>query len=113
MGNVFVARRDWVEEHPDEVEAFLDLWDLGLAEWRAHRDEIIGRYPQHFAVESPVDVAFMKEYVHEHDWVVQSVRFDQEWADAESKIFDLMRETGVMDDDVADPRFLPTEGDGR
>ncbi|WP_193614759.1 ABC transporter substrate-binding protein [Nocardioides lijunqiniae] len=110
MGNVFVARADWVEDHPDEVDAFLDLWERGLTEWRSHRDEIIARYPQHFAVEKPEDVAFMTEYVSQHDWVVQDVRFDQAWADDESAIFDLMRETGVIEDDVADPRFLPTEG---
>ncbi|GAA2078152.1 ABC transporter substrate-binding protein [Actinomadura alba] len=113
MGNVFVARKDWVEEHPKEVDAFLDLWSRGLEEWRAHRDEIIERYPQHFAVESPRDVQFMKGYVAEHDWVVQDVRFDRQWADDESKIFDLMRETGVIDGDVQDPQFLPTVGDDR
>ena len=45
MGNVFVGRKDWVDAHPGEVSAFLDLWDRGLAEWRAHRDEMIERYP--------------------------------------------------------------------
>ncbi|MFN3007868.1 ABC transporter substrate-binding protein [Mycolicibacterium wolinskyi] len=110
MGNVFVARRDWVENHPREVSEFLDLWNRGLAEWRAHRDEIIERYPQHFAVESPVDVAFMKDYVAQHDWVVDDVRFDEQWATDESSIFDLMRKTGVIGDDVKDPDFLPTEG---
>jgi ABC-type nitrate/sulfonate/bicarbonate transport system substrate-binding protein len=110
MGNVFVARRDWVDEHPAEVSAFLDLWNRGLAEWRAHRNEIIERYPQHFAVESPSDVAFMKSYVVQHDWVVDDVRFDEKWAVDESSIFDLMRKTGVIEDDVEDPAFLPTEG---
>ena len=113
MGNVFVARADWVEDHPEEVESFLDLWARGLEEWRANRDEIIARYPQHFAVEKPEDVAFMTDYVHDHDWVVQDVRFDQAWADDESRIFDLMRESGDMDEDVDDPRFLPTEGDSQ
>ncbi|MFF5108205.1 ABC transporter substrate-binding protein [Streptosporangium sp. NPDC000509] len=113
MGNVFVAREDWAAEHPREVEAFLDLWSRGLKEWREHRDEIIERYPQHFAVESPRYVEFMKSYVAEHDWVVQDIRFDRRWADDESKIFDLMRETGVIEDDVKNPKFLPTAGDRR
>lgn len=110
MGNVFVARRDWVEEHPREVSAFLDLWTRGLAEWQGHRDEMIERYPQHFAVETPEDIEFMKAYVAQHDWVVDEVRFDEHWATDESSIFDLMRATGVIGDDVANPRFLPTEG---
>jgi ABC-type nitrate/sulfonate/bicarbonate transport system substrate-binding protein len=110
MGNVFVARADWVDGHPGEVAAFLELWHRGLAEWQAHRDDMIERYPQHFAVATPEDVGFMKDYVAQHDWVVDDVRFDRQWADDESSIFDLMRSTGVIGDDVADPRFLPTEG---
>ncbi|MEW5809311.1 MAG: ABC transporter substrate-binding protein [Actinomycetota bacterium] len=110
MGNVFVARKDWVEAHPAEVSAFLDLWDRGLAEWQAHRDEMIERYPQHFAVATPEDIAFMKAYVAEHDWVVDEVRFDPKWAEDESSVFDLMRSTGAIGEDVTDPKFLPTEG---
>lgn len=52
----------------------------------------------------------MKDYVARHDWVTDEVRFDAQWADDESSIFDLMRETGVISDDVTDPKFLPTEG---
>ncbi|MGB3482313.1 MAG: ABC transporter substrate-binding protein [Mycobacterium sp.] len=109
MGNVFVARKEWVDAHPDEVSAFLDLWSRGLDEWQDHRDEMIERYPQHFAVATPEDIEFMKQYVGEHDWVVDEVRFDQRWADDESSIFDLMRSTGIIGDDIGDPQFLPTD----
>jgi len=110
MGNVFVARKDWVDGHPGEVAAFLDLWDRGLVEWSQHRDEMIERYPQHFAVATPEDVDFMKSYVAQHDWVTDEVRFDAKWAEDESSIFDLMRATGVIAGDETDPQFLPTEG---
>lgn len=110
MGNVFVARKDWVDGHPGEVAAFLDLWDRGLAEWQVHRDAMIERYPQHFAVATPEDIEFMKAYVNQHDWVTDEVRFDPQWAADESSIFDLMRATGVIGEDVTDPQFLPTEG---
>lgn len=110
MGNVFVARKDWVEGHPGEVSAFLDLWDRGLAEWQVHRDAMIERYPQHFAVATPEDIEFMKAYVSQYDWVTDEVRFDPQWAADESSIFDLMRATGVIGEDVTDPQFLPTEG---
>ena len=110
MGNVFVARKDWVDGHPGEVAAFLDLWDRGLAEWQMHRDAMIERYPQHFAVAAPEDIEFMKAYVNQHDWVTDEVRFDPQWAADESSIFDLMRATGVIGEDVTDPQFLPTEG---
>ena len=71
---------------------------------------MIERYPQHFAVSTPEDIAFMKDYVAQHDWVTDEVRFDQQWAEDESSIFDLMRQTGVIAADVTDPKFLPTEG---
>ncbi|MCU1545718.1 MAG: hypothetical protein JWP30_818 [Homoserinimonas sp.] len=110
MGNVFVARRDWVASHPKEVKFFLDLWERGLQEWQENMDEIIARYPQHFAVEDPDDVEFVTKYVHDHDWVVDEIRFGQTWVDNESKVFDLMRETGAVSEDVLNPRFLPADG---
>jgi ABC-type nitrate/sulfonate/bicarbonate transport system substrate-binding protein len=110
MGNVFVAQRDWAEQHPKEVKFFLDLWERGLQEWIENRDEIIARYPQHFAVEDPEDVEFITQYVHDHDWVVEEIRFDKTWADNESKVFKLMRDTGVIDQGVQNPRFLTTDG---
>lgn len=71
---------------------------------------MIERYPQHFAVAAPEDIEFMKQYVAQHDWVTDEVRFDARWAEDESSIFDLMRATGVIADDENDPLFLPTEG---
>lgn len=110
MGNVFVASQEWVDGHPDELTAFLDLWNRGLEEWREHRSEIIARYPEHFAVEAEEDVAFMQAYVADHDWVVQDVRFDEEWAADEAAIFDLMRAADLTEEGVPDPTFHITEG---
>ncbi|MEU6644466.1 ABC transporter substrate-binding protein [Saccharomonospora sp. NPDC046836] len=109
MGNVFVAERGWAQAHPAEIEAFLDLWDRGLAEWRDHRAEIIARYPQHFAVQAPQDVAWITDYVTEHDWVVDEVRFDGRWAADESQVFDLLHRTGVIADEVTAPAFRTEE----
>lgn len=50
----------------------------------------------------------MKAYVAEHDWVVDGT-FDPRGRRT-SSVFDLMRTTGVIGDDVTDPKFLPTEG---
>ena len=70
-------------------------------------------YPQHFAVESPEDVAFVQDYVNDHDWFVRDVRFDQAWADNESKVFPLLKETGFMEQGQALPKFRPSEGGGQ
>lgn len=110
MINVFLAGRQWAEENPDKVEFFLDVWQRGLEEWAANKEEIIQAYPQHFAVEAPEDVAFVQDYVADHDWFVDNIRFDQPWVDGESQIFTLLKDTGFMDADQALPQFRISEG---
>lgn len=105
MINVFLAGKEWAESHPDEVEFFLDVWQRGLEEWEANQATIIETYPQHFAVEDPEDVAFVQEYVAEHDWFVDDVRFEEEWVEGESQIFPLLQETGFMDEGQEAPDF--------
>jgi ABC-type nitrate/sulfonate/bicarbonate transport system substrate-binding protein len=113
MINVFLAGSEWAEQNPEQVEFFLDVWQRGLAEWEANKATIMETYPQHFAVESPEDVAFVQDYVNDHDWFVRDVRFDQAWADNESKVFPLLKETGFMEQGQALPKFRPSEGGGQ
>ena len=105
MINVFLARKDYYDTHPEEIACFLAIWDRGIQEWQQHKDEIIASYPQHFAVETEEEIQFMTDYLNAHDWFVTSVYMDQEWVDNESAIFDLMRETGFMAEDQADSTF--------
>lgn len=110
MINVFLAGKEWAEAYPEEVEFFLDVWQRGLEEWSANQKTIIETYPQHFAVEDPADVEFVQQYVAEHDWFVQDIRFDEAWVQGESKIFDLLKSTGFMDEGQSIPDFRPTSG---
>lgn len=105
MINVFLAGAEWAENYPEEAEFFLDVWQRGLEEWSANQATIIETYPQHFAVEDPKDVAFVQDYVSDHNWFVEDVRFDQDWVDGESEIFGLLKETGFMDEDQEIPDF--------
>jgi hypothetical protein len=105
MINVFLANDDWYDEHPDEIAFFLSLWQRGIDEWQANKAEIIASYPQHFAVEGDDQIAFMQDWLTEHDWFVSSVYIDQEWLDAELPLFDIMRENGFMEEDEENPRF--------
>ena len=41
----------------------------------------------------------------EHDFFTDTVYLDQEWVDAETNVYDLMKETGWMDGDAEVPRF--------
>lgn len=112
MGNNFVATEEWYDSHPKEVEFFLDMWETGIQEWAEHKEEIIAQYPQHFAIdeENPeAGVQWFVDYLNEHDWFVDTVYLDQEWVDNELKVFDLMKETGFMDEGAETPRFEVTD----
>ena len=108
MINLFLAGSEWARAYPNEVQFFLDVWQRGLEEWAVNQGEIVETYPQHFAVQDPADVVFVQEYIAEHDWFVEDIRFDQDWVDGESQIFEFLQSTGFMDADQALPEFLIT-----
>lgn len=112
MINVFLARKDWFDAHPEEAQFFLDVWQRGLQEWEQNQAEIIATYPQHFAVEDPADIEFVKEYVSEHDWFVDSIYVDEQWAEGEQKIYELLKSTGFMEEDQDEPEFATTTQEG-
>jgi ABC-type nitrate/sulfonate/bicarbonate transport system substrate-binding protein len=111
MINIFMAPTDWYEAHPDEVAFFLALWQRGIEEWQANQDTIIESYPQHFAVETPEEISFMKDYLSAHDWFVGSVYLDDSWVETESEIFPMLAEAGASDSDEA-PTFDVVEDPG-
>jgi ABC-type nitrate/sulfonate/bicarbonate transport system substrate-binding protein len=97
MINIFMAPTDWYEDHPDEVAFFLELWDRGIQEWQANQDTIIESYPQHFAVETDEEIQFMKDYLAEHDWFVESIYLDDAWVETESQLFPMLNDAGLSD----------------
>lgn len=105
MINVFLARKEYYDTHPDEIACFMEIWDRGIQEWQANKVEIIASYPQHFAVESDEEIQFMTDYLIQHDWFVTSAYIDEDWVERESQIFDLMRETGFMEEGQENPIF--------
>lgn len=104
MINIFMARDDWYKDHPEEVAFFLKLWERGLKEWAANRDEIIASYPQHFAVQNDAEVAWMQEYLAGNDWFVEDIYLTQEWIDAESELFGMLKDAGLTESD-APPKY--------
>jgi ABC-type nitrate/sulfonate/bicarbonate transport system substrate-binding protein len=108
-GNNFVARKDWFDAHPNEVQFFLALWERGIQEWQENQEEIIRTYPQHFAVEDEADVDFAVQWMADHDFFTDTVYLDQEWVDNETAVYDLMKQTGWMDPDAEIPEFVVVE----
>jgi ABC-type nitrate/sulfonate/bicarbonate transport system substrate-binding protein len=108
--NVFVAREAWVEKNPEEAAFLLALWERGLQEWVEHRDEIITAYPEDFGVTSPEEQAYLINHLDTvYDWYVESVYLEDQWVDEEKEIFEFMRKTGFMEEDVKDPVFTTVE----
>lgn len=104
MINIFLAREDWYDTHPEEVKFFLALWERGLQEWAANKEEIIASYPQHFAVEGDEQVAWMTDYLEKKDWFSSSVYLTQEWVDSESQLFGFLKDAGLTKS-AEPPRF--------
>lgn len=104
MINIFLAREDWYDDHPEEVAFFLALWDRGLKEWAANRDDIIASYPQHFAAEGDDQVAWIQDYLSKHDWFAKGIYLTDEWVASESELFDLLEKAGLSETSEP-PRF--------
>jgi ABC-type nitrate/sulfonate/bicarbonate transport system substrate-binding protein len=106
MSNLFVAREEWFDSHPEQAAAFLELWERGLELWNENKDEIIRLYPVHFAVETEPDTEWVIDYMSgDDDFFVDSVYMDQEWVDRETQLYDDMRESGWMEQNTQIPRF--------
>lgn len=108
--NVFLAPTAWVENNQDEAAFLLSVWERGLQEWQENRDEIIETYPQHFAAETPEDIAFIQEWLDTRfDWFEDTAYIDDDWVEGESQIFGLMKEVGFLNEDAEVPNFLTIE----
>ncbi len=106
MSNLFTATEEFYDAHPDEMAAFLDLWQRGIEAWEQNQAEIISTYPQHFSVEEEADVAFIQEFMAgPNDWFVDSVYFTDEWVEAERKIWDFMTELNPENENYLPPGF--------
>jgi len=104
MINIFLGREDWYDSHPQEIAFFLALWDRGVKEWAAHRDEIIASYPQHFAVEGDEQISWMTDYLSQHDWFAKGIYLDEEWVKSESELFGLLHDANLAES-ADPPRF--------
>jgi hypothetical protein len=108
--NVFVARTSWVEQNNEEASFLIELWDRGIQEWQTNRDAIIAAYPEDFAVRTPEEMAFLQNWLDtKFDWFVPSAYLDEEWVEGERAVFDLMKETGFVEEDVEEPGFTVLE----
>ena len=78
----------------------------GIELWEANKAEIIGLYPQHFAVESEEDIQFTIDYMEgPNDWFADTALLDQPWIDEEVKFYDYMVDADWIEEGFDLPRF--------
>ncbi len=111
MSNLFTATEEFYDNNTEAAEAFLALWQRGIELWEENKAEIIANYPQHFSVEDPADIDWMIDFMSgESDWFVKSVYLDEEWVEAERKVWEFMSNLNpdnenYLPPDFAQPRF--------
>lgn len=103
LGEVFVAGSEWYEANRPVADAFLALWQLALDHWHeAHRDLIAG-YPDLFSVRSDAEIAWLADYVSEHDWIVDSVYLTDADQRGYETAVDRLRAIGLIDSGARSP----------
>ena len=90
------------------------MWEAGLKEWKANREDLIRLYPEDWGIDPnsetfDQDVQTMTQWLTDHDWFVDTVYLDQTWIDKEKPLFKFMRESGFMKQDAPDPTFMVIE----
>jgi len=111
-GNIFLARTEWYEQNKDMACCFLAMWEEGVQAWKDNKEDIIRLYPEDHGIDPEADtfeqdVEVMYQYLTDHDWFVDTVYLDENWMELEMPVFDLMRETGFMPEDMPNPVFDP------
>lgn len=112
--NIFLARKDWLDNNKEAAQCFLAMWEKGLQEWKGHREDLIRLYPEDWGIDPNADtfdedVKTMTQWLTDHDWFVDTVYLDQTWIDKEKPLFNYMRESGFMKQDAPDPTFMVIE----
>ncbi len=118
IADAFAVDAAWHAANPQAVDAFLGLWDEGLATWKQNRAQIVADYPHHFAVESDAEIAWLIDYLEAHDWILPSVHITPQEAETHYYAFDRLKALGLLPADAARPRIEvyeipagPTSGD--
>jgi ABC-type nitrate/sulfonate/bicarbonate transport system substrate-binding protein len=103
--NNLVAREDWFDSHPNEVQFLLALYDEAAKMWNENKPEIIRQFPQEFNVETDEDAQYVIDILEERDFTPDTAYLDEDYVEGEKKILDIMGEVGLLDPEAEQPRF--------
>ena len=105
IADAFVVDAAWHAANPQAVDAFLGLWEEGVAAWKQNSAQIVADYPHHFAVESDAEIAWLVDYIAAHDWIVPSVHITPQEAETHYFAFDRLKALGLVPADAARPEI--------
>jgi ABC-type nitrate/sulfonate/bicarbonate transport system substrate-binding protein len=103
--NNLVAREDWFDTHPEEVQFLLALYERAAIEWEANKDAIVRQFPEEFNMQSEEDVDWILDIFETRDPIPDTAYLDQDYVDGELKIIQLMKDLEIIDPNLEDPRF--------
>ena len=106
IADAFVVDAAWYAAHPQAAAALLGLWEEGVVAWKRNSAQIVADYPQHFAVESDVEIAWLADYIAAHDWIVPSVYITPQEAETHFFTFDRLKDLGLVPADAARPEIV-------
>ena len=105
LADAFVVDKDWHTQNPEAVDALLALWEKGLESWKLHKTQIIADLPHHFSVQTAEEIAWITDYINDHDWVVPSVYIRGAEAATHSDTFARMQAIGLVPAGAAEPEI--------
>ena len=116
LGEVFLTDREWFRAHPDEVSAFLELWETAVTHWHAHYPELIAAYPELLSIQTQQHVDWLTQRAAHHNWIVSTVYLTGGDARAYQDAVTRLKERGQLPADAAAPSVItnrPTPAGGQ
>ena len=106
VASAFVVEKEWYSRHRAAVASLLELWDWALQHWSSQpKDFLVANYPHLFSVETDAEIAWMTEYVDDHDWITASVHLTEQDSALHADIFAEMQRLGFVSDDITAPEM--------
>ena len=112
IADAFVADRAWYAANRSAVDALLGLWQEGVTAWKENKAQLVADYPHHFSVESDAEIAWLADYVAEHDWIEPSVYITDQEAETHRSAFYRLRDLGLVPPDATVPEIAVVDSPG-
>lgn len=115
LGEVFLVEREWYRAHPQEVSAFLELWETAIGHWQTSYPEIIATYPEFLSLQNQEHVDWLTHYVTRSNWIAPTVYLTEADARTYTDAVDKLKASGQLPADAQAPSIItnrPTPAGG-